>query len=59
MDECNSIKHGLHKALNIYANLSAIPLNENISNEQQFRLNKISDIKDYFLAQIRKGEQKR
>ena len=31
-------------------------LNANISNEQQFRLNKISEIKDYFLAEIRERE---
>ena len=28
----------------------------NISNEQQFRLNKINEIKDYFLAEIRERE---
>ena len=28
-------------------------MNANISNEQQFRLNKINKIKDYFLAEIR------
>ena len=36
---------------NIYPNLSAIP-----SNEQQFRLNKINEIKNYFLAEIRERE---
>ena len=51
MDECNSIKHDFHKTPNIYPNLNA-----NISNEQQFRLNKISEIKDYFLAEIRERE---
>ena len=45
-----------NKTPNIYSNLNAIPLNANISNEQQFRLNKINKIKDYFLAQIRKRE---
>ena len=35
---------------------NAIPLNANISNEQQFRLNKINEIKDYFLAEIRERE---
>ena len=35
----------------IYPNLNAIP-----SNEQQFRLNKINEIKDYFLCEIRKRE---
>ena len=51
MDECNSIKHDFHKTPNIYPNLNA-----NISNEQQFRLNKINEIKDYFLAEIRERE---
>ena len=36
---------------NISPNLSAIPL-----NEQQFRLNKINEIEDYFLAKIRERE---
>ena len=35
----------------MYPNLSA-----NILNEQQFRLNKINEIKYYFLAEIRKRE---
>ena len=43
MDEYNS-----H---NIYPNLSA-----NTSNDQQFRLNKIDEIKDYFIAEIKKRE---
>ena len=51
MDECISIKHDFHKAPNIYPNLNA-----NISNEQQFRLNKINKTKDYFLAEIREKE---
>ena len=40
-----------NKTPNIYPNLAA-----NISNEQQFRLNKINEIKDYFLAEIRERE---
>ena len=36
--------------------LNAIPLISNTSNEQQFRLNKIVAIKDYFLAEIRERE---
>ena len=51
MDECNSIKNDFHKTPNIYPNLNA-----NISNEQQFRLNKINEIRDYFLAEIRERE---
>ena len=32
---------------NMYPNLSG-----NISNDQQFRLNKINEIKDYFIAEV-------
>ena len=41
MVECNS-----HETPNIYPNL----------NEQQFRLNKINEIKDYFVAEIKERE---
>ena len=51
MDECNSIRNDFHKTPNIYPNLNA-----NISNEQQFRLNKINEIKDYFIAEIKERE---
>ena len=51
MDECNSVKHDFHKTPNMYPNLNA-----NISNEQQFRLNKINEIKDYFIAEIKERE---
>ena len=51
MGECNSIKHDFHEKPNMYPNLSA-----NISNEEQIRLNKINEIKDYFLAEIRERE---
>ena len=40
-----------HEDRNIYPNLSATP-----SNWQQFRLNKINEIKDYFLIQIKDRE---
>ena len=40
-----------NKTSNIYPNLSTTP-----SNEQQFRLNKINEIKYYFLAEIRERE---
>ena len=49
MDDFNKTTH-------IYLNLNAIPLNANISNEQQFRLNKINKIRDYFLAEITERE---
>ena len=37
---------------NIYPNLSAVSLND----QQQFRLNKINEIKDYFVAEIEERE---
>ena len=43
MEDCNS--HDM------YPNLRATP-----SNEQQFRLNKINEIKDYFIAEIKERE---
>ena len=51
MGGCNSIKHDFHKTPNMYPNLNA-----NISNDQKFRLNKINEIKDYFIAEIRERE---
>ena len=44
MDDFNKIP-------NIYPNLTT-----NRSNDQQFRLHKINEIKDYFLAEIRERE---
>ena len=40
--------HDFNKTQNIYPTLSSTP-----SNKQQFRLNKINEIKDYFLGEIR------
>ena len=51
MDKCNSVKHDFHETPNTCPNLKA-----NVSNKQQFRLNKINEIKDYFLAKIREKE---
>ena len=47
MNECNS-----YEAHNVYPNLNAIPLND----QQQFRLNKINEIKDYFVPEIKERE---
>ena len=44
MDDFNKIP-------NIYPSLSAVP-----STEQQFKVNKINEVKDYFLAEIRQRE---
>ena len=46
MAERNSIE------CNIYPNMNAVPLND----QQQFRLNKINEIKDYFVAEIKERE---
>ena len=40
-----------HETLNMYPDLNA-----NLSNDQQFRLNKIIEIKDYFIAEITERE---
>ena len=49
--ECTSIERNFHETPNMFSNLSA-----NISNDQQFRLNKINEIKDYFIAEITERE---
>ena len=41
---------------NMYPNLSAVPLNVLLYHQQQFRLNKINEFKDYFLAEIKERE---
>ena len=46
MAECNS-----HETHNIYPNLGV-----SLSDQQQFRLNKINEIKDYFVAKIKERE---
>ena len=51
MAECNSIEHNFRETPNMYPHLSA-----NTSNDQQFRLNKNNEIKDYFIAEIRERE---
>ena len=51
MVECNFVECNSYEARNIYPNLSATP-----SNEQQFRLNKINEIKDYFVVEIKDRE---
>ena len=49
--ECDSNECSSHETRNIHPNLSTT-----LSNEQQFRLNKISEIKDYFIAEIKERE---
>ena len=56
MVERSSIKRDFHETPNMYRNLNEVPSNANISNDQQFRLNKINEIKDCFIADIRERE---
>ena len=44
-------EHDFHETSNMYPYLNA-----NLSNDQQFRLNKINEIKDYFIAEIKERE---
>ena len=44
-------EHNFHGTANMYPNLITTP-----SNDQQFRLNKINEIKDYFIAEIKERE---
>ena len=52
MAECNSVEHDFHETPSMYSNLNAIPL----IDQQHFKLNKINEIKDYFVANIKKRE---
>ena len=45
-----------HETPNMYPNLSETPLNIPLNDQQHFRLNKINEIKDYFVAEIKKRE---
>ena len=51
MAEWNLIEHNFQETPNIHSNLSG-----NTLHDQQFRLNKISEIKNYFIAEIRARE---
>ena len=51
MIECTSTERDFHEIPNMYPNLSV-----NTSNDQQFRLNKINEIKDYFITEIKERE---
>ena len=45
--ECNSVENDFHETHNLYPNLN---------EQQQFRLNKINEIKDHVVAQIKERE---
>ena len=51
MAQCNSVERNSYKTHNIYPNL-----NVSLSDQQQFRINKINEIKDYFVAGIKERE---
>ena len=52
MAECNFAERSSNETPNMYPNLNA----NQLSNQQQFRMNKINEIKDYFIAEIKKKE---
>ena len=52
MVECNSIEHNPVAGSNVYPSLNEISL----SDQQQFSLNKINEIKNYFVAEIKERE---
>ena len=43
-----------HETHNMCPNLSENPLNIPLNDQQHFRLNTINEIKDYFVAEIKK-----
>ena len=51
MAEYNSIEWYSHETLNMYRNLSTA-----LSNKQQFTLNRIYEVKDYFVTEIKDRE---
>ena len=54
MVECNSIEHSSVERCNIYPNLNATLMNGiTLSDQQRFKLNKINETKDCFVAEIK------
>ena len=52
MTECSS-----HKTHNVYPNLNSVPLSAiPLNDQQQFMLNKMNKIKNYFVADIKERE---
>ena len=47
MADSSSTEHDFHEAPNIYSNLN---------DQQRFRLNKINEIKDYFVVEIKERQ---
>ena len=51
MTECNSAAYNSFETHNIYSNLDV-----SLSDQQQFRLKKINEVKDYFVAEIKERQ---
>ena len=49
---------GSHKTPNMYQNLSETPLTVPLNDQQHFRLNKVIEIKDFFVAEIKKKKKR-
>ena len=45
-----------HETHNMYPNLSEFPLYSPLNDQEHFRLNKINEIKDYFVVEIEERE---
>ena len=56
MAECNSAECSLYETHNIYPNLGFSLSATLLSDQQHFRLNKINEIKDYFVPDIKERE---
>ena len=56
MMKCNSIECNSHETHNIYPNLGVSLRATLLSNQQQFRLKKIDEIKDYFVDEIKERD---
>ena len=54
--DCNSIECSSYESHNIFPNLGVLLSATPLSDEQEFRLNKINEIKDYFVAEIKESE---
>ena len=52
MVECNSIEHNSVERSNIYPTMNEISLNDQV----HFRLNRINEIKNYLVAEIKERE---
>ena len=56
MTECSSAECNSYETHNIYPNLGVSVSATPLSDQQHFRLNRISEIKDYFVAEIKERE---